>query len=61
MILRIISGYYSYLSASIGFKFAALMDGINPNTIPMIVENATETTMAAPLIATGVSATLAIR
>ena len=47
---------YSYLSASIGFRFDALTDGIKPNTTPITIENTTDITIAAPLIATGTSA-----
>lgn len=45
---------YSLRSASIGFRFAALIEGRSPKIIPMIMENATEKTIAGTLIATGV-------
>ena len=38
-----------------GFKFAALMEGIRPNTIPISMENATEIRIAGTLIPTLVS------
>ena len=52
---------YSLLSASIGFRFDALTEGINPNTIPITIEKITEIAIAAPLIATGTDATSEIR
>ena len=52
---------YSYRSASIGFRFDALTEGINPNTIPITIEKITEIAIAAPLIATGTDATSEIR
>ena len=52
-ICRIVS-LYSLRSASIGFRFAALTDGRSPNTIQIIMENATEKRIAGTLIATGV-------
>lgn len=45
---------YSLRSASIGFRFAALIEGRSPKIIPIIMENATEKTIAGTLIATGV-------
>ena len=45
---------YSWRSASIGFRFAALYDGSIPNMIPIAMEKSTASIAAAGLIAVGV-------
>ena len=48
--------FYSYRSASIGFRLDALMDGTNPKMIPINIEKITEIRIAGVLIATGTPA-----
>ena len=48
---------YSLRSASMGFRFAALMEGSSPKTIPIPIENNTAATIAGMLMAVGVSET----
>ena len=45
---------YSWRSASIGFRFAALYEGSIPNMIPIAMEKSTASIAAAGLIAVGV-------
>ena len=45
---------YSWRSASIGFRFAALYEGSIPNMIPIAIEKSTASIAAAGLIAVGV-------
>lgn len=49
--------FYSYLSASIGLRFAARADGISPKRIPTAMEKSTDTMIAGTLTATGILAT----
>ena len=52
-----VESFYSLLSASIGFRLAALMDGRIPNTMPISIENATLRIIAGTDIDTGVAVT----
>ena len=52
--------FYSWRSASIGFRLAALIEGSRPKRIPIAIEKITENIMAGTLIADGVCETLEI-
>ena len=52
--------FYILLNASIGLKFAAFIDGSNPNTIPITVEKITAPTAAGTLMTIGVPDIFAI-